>query len=540
MATKSAVGKASIAKAHQQYLSQSASAKKTGGSKTTLNYAGTSSNKPISGYTDPGDTAPVKPSVPTDNIDTGQPSPESVQVGAGLPGSPQATGNIPLNPQQQATYDAGIAKLKTGTSRFQQAQASVPPGTPPPKNYGEFNVAKDQYLAPKEDNSIVDAFMQEDKGFQEIKDTYADYYSSENQKTSLMDTYNKLYKKSGLDQLDEDIIDAQTIIDGTEDDIRNEIEQAGGFGTDSQVQALSLSRNKVLLKNYNQLVALRESKANNLDTMLNLAEKDRDYADKQVDRMFDYETKMLDYRDKFIQNARDQYNKYTPQQLNTLLAGNPRQLAFAEQILGLGQGGLTKLASAPLSEEDSLNLEYKRAQIANLKSEITKRNFEMSPTSGVDEKTMGKLQSAPEYKTITGVLPAMTAVKKYMDAVNESGSFEIFSGEKAGRLKSSYGNAIAAWKTLAALGALSGADFGLAENVIPEPSLFTRNSKVKSQLTSAIDNAISQADIMTRRLSQNYPKASSLLNQQLDDMKVTAYPDKFIYSPDGEVIELTD
>ena len=132
----------------------------------------------------------------------------------------------------------------------------------------------------------------------------------------------------------------------------------------------------------------------------------------------------------------------------------------------------------------------------------------------------------------------MTAVKTYLDAVKDTGSFEWWSGDKAGNLKASYGNALSAWKTLATLGALSGADFGLAENVIPAPSIWKRNSKVKAQLTSAIDNAIVQGEIMTKRLSQNYPKASNLLNQQLDDMKVTAYPERFVYGDDGKVYEL--
>ena len=213
-------------------------------------------------------------------IDTTQPSPQNVQTGIaetapttttapitqGITSYDQAMKGLQTSgqPQGDIAKASEILKQKYGQG-FQQAMAS---GIPAPSTQGEalstIQQTSEQFPQ-QQDTSIVDTYMQEDEGIQGLKQMYADYYGPENQKTSLMDTYNQLFKNSGLEKLDKDIIDAQTIIDGTEDDIRNEIEQAGGFGTDSQVQALSLSRNKVLLKNYNNLVALRQSKQQSLD-----------------------------------------------------------------------------------------------------------------------------------------------------------------------------------------------------------------------------------------------------------------------------------
>lgn len=491
-----------------------------------------------------------------DEVDTGRPSPESVQAGAGLPGAlgtvqfDSATGK-PLAPGQ--TTVQGGQTLAQG-SKYQQALTQLQGGAAPQtagEGKGAAGAMLNQISPIQPDMSATDALLMEDKGWQGLMQMKEEYFNPENQKASLMDTYNKLYKNAGLEQLDEEIIDAQTVIEGTEDDIRNEVEQAGGFGTDSQVQALALSRNKVLLKNYNNLVALRESKAEHLGTMMNLAEKDRAYADQQFDRMLNYDMQMLNYRDKFVQNARDQYNKYTPQQLQAMLAGNPRQLAFAEQIMGVGPGGIAKLASAPLSEEDQLNLELKRsslltdkAQRANIYKNIEKTQQEIDVASnsigGVDEKTMGKIQSSPEYKTINGVLPALQALKSYKDAVNNTNGYEFFGGESKGTLQGTYGNALSAWKSLAGLGALSGADFTLAENAVPKPGLFQFSSTMKGKINSSIDTAILQAETLTKRLIQNYPKASDTLSNQLDQMKVIAYPEKFISAPDGKIIEITN
>lgn len=340
-------------------------------------------------------------------IDTSQPSPGSTPIGA-----QNAPGIVPFEQastalakgmageSSAAIQSATDAMRKKYYGGFQQTMES---GTQAPSAQGQAQSQIQQTLpvepeAPPPLEGVLGDYY---KGVQDLTTKYAEYYDPENQKSSLMDSYNKLYKQSGLEQLDEEIIDAKSIIEGTEDDIRNEIEMAGGMGTDSQVQALALSRNKVLLKNYNNLVAMREMKQNNLDTMLDIADKDRTYADNQIDRMFNYEVQMNSLREKFIQNARDQYNKYTPQQLQAMLVGNPRQLAFAEKILGVGIGGIDKLANAPLSEKDQLDLDLKRSalktdelQRANLRSQISERNNTTNETGTITGKPQNASQSA--------------------------------------------------------------------------------------------------------------------------------------------------
>lgn len=290
------------------------------------------------------------------------------------------------------TEASGVAVPPTMGGANQQIQSTLPPPAP--------------------DTSAVDLALAEDKGWQALGEQYTEFFSPENQKSSLLDTYNKLYKKSGLDELDEEIIDAQTIIDGTEDDIRNEIEMAGGFGTDSQVQALALSRNKVLLKNYNNLVALRESKATQLDSMMDMADKDRTYADSQFDRMLKYQTQMLDYRDKFIQNARDQYNKYDATTLYSMLSENPRQLAFAEQIMGLGAGGLERLAGAPLGRKEQLELDLLESQLQNAELERANIRADIKTKSSTVPEESKEIQRKADAVVLAKELLSDSAVGK--------------------------------------------------------------------------------------------------------------------------------
>ncbi len=199
--------------------------------------------------------------------------------------------------------------------------------------------------------------------------------------------------------------------------------------------------------------------------------------------------------------------------------------------------GTAKALTQP-SESKMLENENKRLQNQKLTKEL-----DAFDTSDIPEKVLTKVQASPEYKTINGVLPAIQAIKDYRDAVEKYGTSEIWSGTGKGTKNATYGNAIAAWKTLAGLGALSGADFGLAENVIPKGggAGFKRNSVQITQLDTALNNAVQQAETLTTRLKKVYPQAGSLLDSQLADIKTTggttAAPAKgattVMTSPDG-------
>jgi len=405
---------------------------------------------------------------------TNSPNADTVGFDAktGAPLAPGATTTDALGntfTQGQKFKDAFAAQNATGM-QAPVTQGAANPFMPAPEN--------------QEDNSIIDMAVQE--AMQPITDLYVDYFSPENQRKSLFEMAKPYMKE--LDNLDEEIIDAKTIIEGTEDDIRNEIEMAGGFGTDSQVQALALGRNKVLLKNYNNLVAMRESKATQMDTMMDWADKDRTYADKQFDKMIDYQTQMVEFRDKFIQNARDQYNKYTPQQLNAMLAGNPRQLAFAEQILGVGEGGIAKLASAPLSEEAQLDLDYKKEQILNMKaqraniySDIAARNADNTVMVDQNGKVLlpqkesmkinKEIANTDAFKAITKGKDSLQFLNEFESLFKETGATSaVWSPRENSKLKTKYNTAILNLKEFFNLGVLNGPDEAILRGVLPDPT----------------------------------------------------------------------
>lgn len=484
---------------------------------------------------------PITPQAGTEQLDpNAEASPEMVAQATGLQNQVNTLASqkgLTLTKNAQGQYTA----TPDLSSQYNQVKQTLDQSGVNPVTGGQganaVQTALKQVGSQAESPSVWSTIYQDEPNIEKPALEYDELMSPLSQRTSLVDEYKNMSKSLGLDEINTDLIDAKRVIEGTEDDVRNEITSAGGTATESQVMAMSNARNKQLIKNYNTLLDTKNATMTQLSTMMSLSIQDRNFAEAEFDRKLNYAWKIAEFKERATTNARQTYLSLIEKGMGSSLLTDPYQTSLVEKTLGISKGGLASVVSKQ-AQSASLDQRYKEAQIANIYSEIDKREYEMSPVNGIDEKTMAKIQSAPEYKTINGVLPAMNAVKTYLDAVKNTGSFEILSGTKSGELKSSYGNAIAAWKTLAALGALSGADFGLAENVIPEPSLFTRNSKVKAQLESAVDNAIGQAEIMTKRLGQNYPKASTLLNQQLDDMRVVAYPDKYTYGDDGLVYEI--
>lgn len=456
-----------------------------------------------------------------------------------------------LVPQNVGANQAIAQQNQDIQSRYKAAAANMPKTSAPNSSAEGIQQAK-SLVQPPPKPSIADNLVQTDPYFQSIQQMAQDYFSPQNQRQSLTQEYQNLLQASGLQGLDTELLNMKNIIEGTEDDIRNEVVKAGGFATDSQVQALTNARNKQLIKNYNNLLETRNSKSEYLDKMMSLSSQDRQEADKRFDEMMNISFKMADYRDKMETNARNSYQKiadvqgYDTLYQSALSSGDPTAISTIERSLGMFPGGLKAVAEvsaqdkqqAQLQAQQKANLEMQRvnleaqrtqsslatdvAQRANIYSQIKERNEQ--PINGVDPKVFAKVQAAPEYKTINAVLPALQAINAYKDAIAQYGTGEVISGTGKGLLESTYGNALAAWKTLAALGALSGADFGLAETAVPEPSLFTRKSVQNSKLKASIDNALNQVDLMTKRLGQNYPSAANLLNQQLEDIRKIANP----------------
>lgn len=321
-----------------------------------------------------GPVTPTTPEVPT-TAPVSPTAPVTAPTPAPAPVVPQ-TGNVTTAAASptptQNKYQAGLAAAQAG-------------GATAPQDGGAAASAVTSYMPPQPpDTTAVDQFMSQDPSITTLMKGISDLLNPQKQTSTLMQDYKKLYKQSGLDDINEELIDADTVINGTEDDIRNEIQTAGGFGTESQVQAMTLSRNKGLLKRYNQLVQMKTDATNQLNTMMSLTQEDKKMAQQRVDSNISAMFNMANFRQTALQNTRSQYQWLAQQQgadgLYNSLSQDPRQLALTEKILGVAPGGLQKMATQAATERaskaamDALDIQYKKASISNIYSQINERN----------------------------------------------------------------------------------------------------------------------------------------------------------------------
>lgn len=312
----------------------------------------------------PGDTRPTTGNnVQNDDgsmslVAAGSDNPTGTKPSSNLPGlnnlPSQVAGNIPAPQTPGATAVAGAAgatPVAPPPSPYQQAFTSLQAGGgAAPQDAGQ---ARAQVLSAKPyapDTTAVDAYVSQDPGVADLFKNITDLLQPENQTSSLMDDYQKLYKQSSLGDINKELIDAETVINGTEDDIRNEIQTAGGFGTDSQVQAMSLARNKSLLTRYNQLVQMQTNAQNQLNTMTSLDSQDKQMAQTRLNTQISTMFNLANFQQQATNNTRE-----AAQWLVTNAPGSwagiyaaykndPKQMSMLESSLGLAPGGLQENA----------------------------------------------------------------------------------------------------------------------------------------------------------------------------------------------------
>lgn len=285
----------------------------------------------------------------------------------------------------------------TTPSKYQTGFSALSGSTAPNDAGIARSVASPYINVPEEpDTTAVDSYLSQDPGITSIMQGVSQLLNAQSQTSTLMQDYKSLYRESGLDKINSELIDADTVINGTEQNIRDEITTAGGFGTDSQVQAMTLARNKNLLKRYNQLVQMKTDATNQLNTLMSLNSQDKQMAQQRIGQQIESMFQLANFRQNAINNTRSQYQWLATQMgadgLYDSLKSSPMQLSYAERILGVGANGLSKLATTAASERarktemENLDIAAKRSSIATDALQRQKIAAEIGALSGKDQK----------------------------------------------------------------------------------------------------------------------------------------------------------
>jgi len=287
-------------------------------------------------------------------------APATVPVGSpgatnplGVNNAVQGTVQGTLPNGEQATFlNADIAK-QYGAVLKQGFQTAVDSGQQAPTTEGQAASAIQKFTPPTSNFAAQMANMEtqlaQDPGYQQLLADRAEFNSVVNQTKSLTETYSQITKDLGIPAMNTELMNMKNVIEGTEDDLRAEVTKAGGFATESQILALTNSRNKQLIKNYNNLLQTKQMAMETLNTMIGLAVADRQFAMQAISQKLQIDQQIIEYRQRMQDNARASYQSILEQVgyegLSQMTGGDPYYTSLVERTLGLGQGGLQQLST---------------------------------------------------------------------------------------------------------------------------------------------------------------------------------------------------
>lgn len=247
--------------------------------------------------------------------------------------------------------------------------------------------------------------------------------SATNTKQTLTDLFKQEATAQGIPELNMQLADVKKIMDGTEDDIRSEIQNAGGFATESQVQAMVGARNKTLLKQASYLSDVLSAKNDYVDNIVSLTQADRKQVSDDLDRKLGITNTLVSMSQNMEKNAKDNYQTIVDSVgwdgLAKTLQGNPTQTANVEKMFGLAPGELQTLSTTkkPLTAMEQAQLTGQQLQNQKLQADL--KAGPTAPTVSTNLQNFGTSDN-PHYKLINSKTGAV--ISDYGSSVPTGGN----------------------------------------------------------------------------------------------------------------------
>lgn len=383
---------------------------------------------------------------------------------------------------QLAQATSGVDQLK---QKYTKAVSDIRgTGVAAPNNMGSASAGMAAALGTQPNTQqapdIIGGLQETDSNFDSIFTSYDDYFSPVKQKQTLVQEYQAMSKALGLDSINAELINDKRIIEGTEDDIRSEVTAAGGFATDSQVQAMANARNKSLIKNYNTLLDTKNSLTTQLSTMMQLSVQDRQMAEAEFDRKLNFGFKVAEFKQKATDNARAGMKWAIENGGGAEILKSPYETQLTERTLGMPKGSLAGIV-AKRAQESNLDARYKNAQIDKIYSDIgaTSADNQVIVDQGgkvllkaEDGRKLSKeLVNSDSFKAINKAQDSLQFLNNFEESFSKFGATSaVFDPTKNSKMKAEYNAAILNLKEFFNLGVLNGPDEAILRGVLPDPT----------------------------------------------------------------------
>ncbi len=287
----------------------------------------------------------------------------------------------PISQQAKSITAADITTPKP--SEYQQALEQIKAsGVPAPQEGGVARGAVQAALppAPAPLPPAVDNFFNTNPIVQQSTQDLVDFLSPPSIRKELEKSMKSIVssqKESAGLKLE--LMDVKRVMEGSDQDIRDEVEKAGGFATESQVQALTIGRNRTLLKKANMITDQLSYLQDVIQSDMTMYGFQKDMAQTE----FQQRSFLLNYKqqnDQFIYKANQDavarnLELLGPDGLLAAAGGDPVKISRIERTLGLVAGGLQTAATAAAAakarqlESQQLDLEAKRFGLETARQE---------------------------------------------------------------------------------------------------------------------------------------------------------------------------
>lgn len=254
--------------------------------------------------------------------------------------------------------------------------------SPVPQSGAEARAALQQSFTQSEVQDPMKSFFDTVGSFNPIErsifDNLSQLLSANTQKQSFVELYQQEIQKAGIPGLQMELANIKKIIDGTEDDIRDEITKAGGFATESQVQAMAGARNKGLLKQAGYISDMLDAQNEYVDRIVDLTQADRAQVEADLDRKLGISKTLVDMTSKMEDRARENYRNIIKDIGYDGLVSNissPEELERVAKTMGLTPKSLLALSKVPTTEQRQMELAEMQYQLSVDKFNEDKRQF---------------------------------------------------------------------------------------------------------------------------------------------------------------------
>lgn len=403
-----------------------------------------------------------------------------------------------ITPNANGTYSALSDQYNQGLKLASQS------GVPAPQDAsagfsGASQVLKNVPTQAPTTSPTIDEFFSANKNVTGLSQETLDFLSPENTSKTIQKYMGQLATdRAELSNLKVELMSNKRIISGTANDIRKEIEAAGGLATESMVSSLSIARNQSLIERNTQLQELISYQNDLVSTDTTLLSEEKQLASQQ----FTQRMSLLNY---IQENKKDMFNAFKDT-VNTLqksvgwagvyeaYKNNPAQLANVEALYG-GTGSLAKLAAQPDLEKQKTELEIQKLQNEisgagkgeDLSAYVTAYQTGQIPLTQVPQKIRGTVLSQVQASGYNKMQDLLTQYRDKLDGLN---FFSANMPTNKALLGSLGGQITAEYKQQKQLGTLDVGVQNLIDQIIPDPSNLSISSLSNKAQVEALDNFI--------------------------------------------------